>query len=287
MIIVKFFSSFCSSENCSNIYSRLRLIENNILNTYNDTIIFTNSDNYTHAVILNTAMPKLTIPKENVLGLAFEPNYFLGLNKQFIDYAAKNIGKYYIGDNTGLTLPFIEHHGFMWYTPIPIQIENKNKIMSIIFSNKKSTFGHKYRHSLINTILQTNLPIDIYGIGCSGYNQRDNRIKGTFTENEPYDGYMFSIAIENLSLNSYISEKFINCLMYETTPVYYGCKTLDQIEHFKDKYIRLNGDIGPDMLLITDIIANPLKYKKNINRYEEANSINLIEHLYTLFKKDE
>ena len=139
---------------------------------------------------------------------------------------------------------------------------------------------------MINNIINTNLPIDIYGNGCAEYKTGDKRIKGTFTDKEPYEGYMFSIAIENLSLNSYISEKFINCLMCETTPVYYGAKTLDDYDIFKDKYIRLNGEISDDMTTIGDIVANPLKYKKTIDRYEVANAINLIDHLHKLFIKD-
>jgi hypothetical protein len=44
---------------------------------YNKEIALTNDDNYTHAIIINTCMPELNIPKENVIGFAHEPNPIL------------------------------------------------------------------------------------------------------------------------------------------------------------------------------------------------------------------
>ena len=45
-------------------------------------------------------MPRIPahIPKKNVIGLAYEPIFYLGLTEQFIEYAKANIGTYYIGD---------------------------------------------------------------------------------------------------------------------------------------------------------------------------------------------
>ena len=37
---------------------------------YNKEIELTNDDNYTHAIIINTCMPELTISKENVIGFS-------------------------------------------------------------------------------------------------------------------------------------------------------------------------------------------------------------------------
>ena len=45
---------------------------------------FTNGNDYTHAIIMNTSMPELNIQKENVFGLVFEPIRFFGLTQQFI-----------------------------------------------------------------------------------------------------------------------------------------------------------------------------------------------------------
>ena len=72
----------------------------------------------------------LKIPKENVIGLAFEPNKFLNLNKEFIIYAQKHIGKYLIGDASNLPSPFVSHFGYMWYSLPPKEITIKPNIFS-------------------------------------------------------------------------------------------------------------------------------------------------------------
>ena len=122
-------------------------------------------------------MPKLTIPKENVIGLAQEPIPFLSLNDEFIKYAQKHIGKYYVSDKCNLPEPFIEGNSFLCYAR-PILDTYKPKLMSIMVSQKMYAPGHIYRHELVKKILQTNLPIDIWGRGC--YHYKDSRIKGTF-----------------------------------------------------------------------------------------------------------
>lgn len=89
---------------------------------YNKIFQFTDDENYTHAFIQNTAMPSnLKIPKENVLGFAFEPLPFLHITSEFIDYAKKHIGTYYIGDTSTLKLPppFTENYAYMWHISIP------------------------------------------------------------------------------------------------------------------------------------------------------------------------
>ena len=279
MIRVKFFNSFTDSINTRNVFERIiPLLPNQ---RYGKDIVFTDNDDYTHAVILNTAMPPLTIPKENVIGLAFEPPYLLGLTIEFVNYAIRHIGRYYIGQTGNLPPPFMEHHGFMWYCPFPQNIKPKTKLMSIIFSTKHYLTGHMYRHLLINKILEHSLPIDIYGNGCETLNIVDSRIKGTFAEEEPYDGYQFTIAIENTSLNDYISEKCLNPLLYETTPLYYGAMHIDR--YFQDHYIRLTGNVDQDLYTIVNVLQHPERYRKTINRYAVLNKMNIIDHLLSIF----
>ena len=46
---------------------------------YNKNYSFTSGEDYTHAILMNKAMPSLRIPRENVIGLAFEPREFLNI----------------------------------------------------------------------------------------------------------------------------------------------------------------------------------------------------------------
>jgi hypothetical protein len=164
---IRIFSNFCPSENCKDVYERL--CESELQQNYGpDKEIFITNDNYySHAIILNTAMPNLShLPKKNVIGFAFEPIQFLGLSEEFVRYAQQYIGKYYIGDKMNLPDPFVEKFSHMWHNQPLKYLPEKTKSISMMVSEKNQLSGHKYRHDLINKILET------------GY-QRDNIVYTT------------------------------------------------------------------------------------------------------------
>tara|TARA_B100000886_G_scaffold334007_1_gene288899 strand:- start:952 stop:1809 length:858 start_codon:yes stop_codon:yes gene_type:complete len=281
---IRFFSSFGDATKIGPTLERL--CETEYMSNYGKNIQITNGDDYTHVFILNTAMPKLKegFPKSNVVGLAFEPIYFLGLTPEFVKYAEENIGRYFIGDKKNLPDVFVEHFGYMWYCTPCRSIPEKTKPMSIMISEKGKTFGHLYRHELVKEILKTDLPIDIYGRGCGFYKFYDPRIKGQFEELEPYTDYEFHICIENIETHSYFSEKIMNPLLNGTTPIYLGCKT---IESYFGNIITLSKNVENDMNLIKNIIKNPSEYKKDINLEKVKDKIYLYRNLDKIFDVDE
>jgi hypothetical protein len=279
--IIKFFSNFCDSNNCKEVYERL--CETKTMDNYGkgkDYIITTGED-YNFAVIINTAMPELKLSKENVIGLAFEPNLFLDIKPEFIEYAKKYIGKYYIGNKDDLPEPFIEDYAYMWHiTPLKSIPEKKN-LISIMISEKIFAPGHAYRHVLAQEIIKRKLPVDIYGRGCMYYmDMKLPNVKGRFQELEPYQSYHFHIAIENFQTNGYFSEKITNPLLCGTTPIYLGCKKIEK--YFPNEVIHLSHDINRDIKIIEDIIKNPKKYKKQINIDSIKKTINLLENFNKL-----
>lgn len=309
MIRVKFFSDFCSHENCAPVFKRV--LELFLVPEYGTNLTFVGDakeigdEEYTHAVILNTATPMLTCPKENVLGLAFEPPQFLSLSQSFVEYSMKNVGRYYIGsiNFSGVTLPppFVEHPAFMWHIPYPIKMNyselrsKKTKKISIIFSEKRFAPGHNYRYELVKEILNKKLPIDIWGRGCNLFlqnqqNLQDERVRGEFKSEEPYEGYDFSIAVENFSLPAYVSEKYLNCLMYGTIPIYFGCKEIEK--YYPGQTIHLKGILDQDIVLLQDITENIKKYLQKYqasvrgNREQNLRNSSLIPHLINYFKKN-
>lgn len=275
MKIIKFFSSFSSSKNALEVYKRLYHLDEDP--NYNTLYKFTENDDYTDVIILNTAMPNIKIKKENVIGLAFEPLEFLHLTNDFIEYAKKYIGKYYIGDTRelNLPLPFIEHYSYMWHITVPKSIFIKNKCMSIMISDKYFLKGHKYRHLLTQHILKLDLNVDIYGRGCVLYNKLNNsKIKGKFDELEPYENYYFHIAIENTETPHYFSEKITNPLLCNTNVIYLGCNNIHK--YFDSSYVSLlDGNINNDINLIKEICENPLKYYKTIEKQQIVDTINI------------
>lgn len=275
---IKFFCSFGASSKCKEVYEKICFANEIDFYGKDKKIYITDADTYTHAIIINTMMPELNIPKENVIGLAFEPIPFLDLTIEFIEYAKKYVGKYYIGDKLNLPEPFIENFGYMWHSRPPKEITYKPNLMSVVVTNKRFAPGHIYRHKIIEKIIELKLPIDIFGHGSNGYNFE--RIKGPFKDSEPYENYLYSICIENFQSNHYFSEKIITPLLHNCLPIYLGCKN---INNYFDNIINLTGDINKDILLIINVIKNPLKYYNNTYNEKNIKRVNLIENIEKLY----
>jgi len=284
---IKLFSTWTTSINLKNEFEQ----SFDLLNDpkYGKEYILISDDDYTHAIIFNTAMPNLKIPKDKVIGLSFEPNYFLGINNTFIEYAKKNIKFYFIGEKGNLPDVFIEKYAMLTHLPFPKQLpfQKTNKI-SLIASQKTFAPGHSYRHLLIQEILKLNLPVDIWG-RCHVYyaHLKDPRIKGNFENKEPYENYKFHIAIENFSIPEYFSEKITNCLIYKTMPLYWGCKNIKKyipeeniifLDNNDKLQIRLNNDIN----IIKKIIENPNLYYKTFD-FKNSELYNPFNYLNTIF----
>jgi hypothetical protein len=190
----------------------------------------------------------------------------------------KHISKYYIGDKYNLPESFVEHFGYMWHSRPPKEIINKPELISIVVSEKKSAPGHIYRHKLIEQIINLKLPIDIYGHGSKNYSY--NRIKGSFNDAEPYENYLYSICIENYQCNHYFSEKIITPLMYNCKPIYLGCNNIDM---YFDNIFKLSGNVNQDLLLLINIIKNPIQYYKSTYNKKNIKTVNLIENIEKLY----
>jgi len=104
--------------------------------------------------------------------------------------------------------------GNCWILPDDRKVHSKTKLISIISSNKKQTYGQQLRHKIINT----HNNIDVYG---NGYNPIDNKISGL-------KDYMFSVVIENHREDYFFTEKLIDCLVTGTIPIYYGCPSISK-----------------------------------------------------------
>ena len=280
MYIIKVFSDFCDSTTCKKNFENVYHLMNYAYYGINQKYYFTDGEDYTHAIILNKAIPiiKVSVPKENVIGLACEPYEFLQIDLIFIEYAKKNIHKYYIGTKNDLPDPFIENHGFLWFSQPIHEITIKHKWMSIMVSQKTFAPGHQYRHLLVENIIHNNLPIDIYGRGCEKY--KSPLVKGVFTNVEPYEDYLFTISIENFQNNHYFSEKIVTPMMHNCMPIYWGCK---KIQNYFDEVILLNGNLQHDLNLIVTILKEPSKYYKKTYTEQNKKTTHLLENLDTLY----
>ncbi len=287
----RIFSNYYSSTILKNDFEKIYNLNNDP--NYNKKFSLVDDNTYTHAIILNTAMPKLNINKTNVIGFSHEPIQFLQLTPQFIEYAKKNIKTYYIGEKLNLPLPFKENFGFLNRLPLLTYIPEKKNIMSLMVSEKNSAPGHKYRHKLVQAILKTDLPIDIWGAGTKFYNKSgDTRIKTSFTWDEygivMLEPYKFHIAIENFTTPHYLSEKILNCFICNTMPIYWGCRNIDNYVPkeniiFLSKEEDIDKRINEDILLLQKIIENPDKYYKPVELTKIDKLLNFFDFLDKAF----
>jgi hypothetical protein len=275
-IKIKFLCSFCSNLNCLKNYMNVY----NIKDYKYKNIEFVDDDTYTHIVVIGDLRHEnikyiidKNISSHNIIGFSFEPYEFSIVPNPMsqlinVNLIKKYLSEYYISKAEKLNHKFKNGYTFLWHTWKKDIIKNTNKKknkMSIILSFKKFVHGHVYRHMLVDEILKTDMDIHIYGNGSEEHGN-DKRIKGKFNGQEPYDDYKYHICIENTpDTEYYVTEKFTNCIVSNTIPIYYGAEKVNEI--FGDNCCyKLTGDISKDMKLITDIYNNSDKYTLNLNQ---------------------
>jgi hypothetical protein len=157
--------------------------------------------------------------------------------------------------------------------------------MSIISSN----YGHKLnyikRHALFKSLLDTDLDVHFFG---RDWNLQDPRYKGSpYNKSEGIANYQYSIAIENSNYENYLTEKFFDCTVCNTVPIYYGCTNAAAI-YPEQSFINLDfsGPIEKTVEQVTDIYKND-DYSKRMPHvlrakelyYTKYNIFNFIEKL--------
>ena len=109
------------------------------------------------------------------------------------------------------------------------KVYDKTKMISMIASNKNMCQGHRDRLEWVDRLKDAE-GIDFFGRGF------DTEID---TKEEGLCDYMFSVAIENASYETYFTEKLLDCFATGTIPVYYGAPNIG--DHFnKDGIIDLS-----------------------------------------------
>tara|TARA_R100000152_G_C6718381_1_gene144773 strand:+ start:63 stop:893 length:831 start_codon:yes stop_codon:yes gene_type:complete len=96
------------------------------------------------------------------------------------------------------------------------KLQEKTKLVSMIYSHKKFLSGHKLRYVIANELIpKINFSdkIDLFGTGAN----RPLRNKA-----DGCNQYMFQIAIENSKINNYWTEKILDCFITGCVPIYWG-----------------------------------------------------------------
>ena len=132
------------------------------------------------------------------------------------------------------------------YLPLEkVKLYEKTKIISMIYSFKQWTEGHKFRHQ----IASMTEGIDLFGSGA-GVKLIDKSLG--------LADYKFSIAIENTHTKYYFTEKILDCFATGTIPIYWGCPNIE--DYFNRKGIITINTIS-DLEGVFESIATPGFYE--------------------------
>jgi hypothetical protein len=94
--------------------------------------------------------------------------------------------------------------------------DEKQALVSMIASKKKSTQGHRLRHQVIASAKRAKLPLSLYG---RGYLEVDDK-------RTALGPYRFSVCIENSSEKNYYTEKILDCFAQKVVPIYWGAPNI-------------------------------------------------------------
>jgi hypothetical protein len=130
-------------------------------------------------------------------------------------------------------------------------IVEKNKMISIITSNKVFTVGHRKRLDFVYALKKHfKDKIDLFGRGIKDFDDKWGVIAP----------YKYSVAIENAFSPDYFTEKLFDCYLSLTFPIYYGCPNVE--DYFNDKsFARIDiDDLGESIKVIEKIIEDETQY---------------------------
>lgn len=282
---VKFFDNYDRSEDILK-----RFMAN--YDVYDGALSLVTGDEYDFAVVFNKTDEKIDC-KAKVITIIQEPCWSpIHLNNPFLmhsDYLVLHDQKLFEKTlKIKLGKRVIEKPSYMFYNDHvdkAMFLENKSvqkpKKLSMIVSSLSFDIGnYGKRLRLLRRILSSDLDIDIYG---RGFNIPDDRYKGYLEHKHtglmPYE---YSIAIENSNEKNYITEKFVDCAICNTIPIYCGAPNIAEV--YNEKYFYpLDLDSPTIIEDIKEIIKNPApgqEMDNNKDRYfQQRNLYRLLKEL--------
>jgi hypothetical protein len=280
---IKFFSDYTTSEDL--------LINFRAKYTISDEqLSFTLDNNYDYAVVFNRAVEPIK-ESAKIITIIQEPSWnevhqiktFLTGSDVLIIHDPDLFEKVH---GVKLGGKVIESPSYMFYYDRVAKsafdgVENilKQKKLSMIVSALGSAkANYRKRLALVDKILASDIDIDIYGRGLQ---INDKRYKGQidykFIGLIPYE---YSIALENCNEKNYITEKFVDCVLCNTVPIYNGAPNVADV--YDNSYFKTIDLDSPTIIDdIKNIISAPATGTK-VNKELYFTKMNLYQKLKEL-----
>jgi|TARA_R110000851_G_scaffold848_3_gene2888 hypothetical protein len=193
----------------------------------------------------------------NIIRLEHKFDYILTYDAELLKRSDKYL-KYVVGQSR-ITSP---------------KIYKKSKFLSMIASNKRTTEGHNFRHTIAKSLASKH-NIEMWG---SGYKRFNDKL-------DPLSEYHFSISVMNSKIDNFFTEILIDNFMVGTVPIFWGCPNIGEyfdergiitfntlneldvildnltIKDYTDKldFIQKNIILGEDYVSTDDMIADALQ----------------------------
>jgi hypothetical protein len=177
-----------------------------------------------------------------------------------------------VHEQTGL--PWLVHKSYdeLKFMTLP----EKTGHISVIASNKTTTRGHRQRLAFVRELARQ-VPVEIFGRGFRSLEDK-------------WDGlapFRFSFAIENSQHAHYWTEKFSDCVLAGTIPIYHGCPNI--ADYFAaDAYVPLNIHDVPNAVEVINLLLqnSEREYERRLSAVHEAHRLVLDEYnLFNLIAK--
>jgi hypothetical protein len=140
----------------------------------------------------------------------------------------------------------------------------KKQPLSIVASTLAILPGHKVRLNFVTELLSRFPGLTLHTFGKGREKELKQKIDGL-------RDYRFSIAIENSCIPSYITEKFYDCILAGSVPLYYGAPNVS--DYFPiDSYIPLPIDNFEECCRIISELSES-DYKRRLPSLVEAKSL--------------
>lgn len=273
-MILCFFSAFCSSLDCKILVEKVGRVEN--LPFY--------YRHFSKYVVSQHPRKIYVVSAENPH--APQPTHVILLSGASIPVAYLEMAKRAVV----LSWPFPHLDWFSCPPQLGVPIPKQHIISMSLENCRRSSPGFLLGHRLAKYILNTDLPVAIYG-GIRTYVKADNRLKSVVEGVEAFRDYRFHIVLEEnyTDLVDHPSGALISALLYQATPIYLGgVNGLDGF--FLDQGISVremcseNADENELFRKMCEVVwkicKNPEWYVKSIDQQGVFSRVNLLENSF-------
>jgi len=272
MIKIKFFSNYEQSKNLLHRFKHNYQIEN-------DPFEYTLGEDYDYAVVYNRTDDvvrvdalTITVIQEPSWNEAHDVKTYLKNSDYILIHDPELFERTHqlkLGGHVIESPAYLFYHDHVDHSFFDgaETFKKSRKLSMIVSSLYRSRANYRKRIGVLEQILASDLDIDIFG---RGLDIPDPRNKGELRyKHNGLLPYEYSIAIENSNEKNYVTEKFVDCALCSTIPIYNGAPNVADI--YDARYFKTIVLESPTIVDdIKNIIAEPASLSTvNKNLYHQ------------------